>query len=90
MDTTVILAQPRVSRLRADAVYVQNRRCGERVTGSRFFKCNSWRGDPLFLAYGWGNLAKKETYPTARFFAQNLLLLYIEIIPYREMGSRLL
>ena len=30
MDTTVILAQPRVSRLRADAVYVQNRGCGER------------------------------------------------------------
>ena len=28
MDTTVILAQPRVSRLRADAVYVQKRAAG--------------------------------------------------------------
>ena len=27
MDTTVILAQPRVPRLRADAVYVANRAC---------------------------------------------------------------
>ena len=37
MDTTVILAQPRVPRLRADAVYVANRAppgCRGRVPGS--------------------------------------------------------
>ena len=31
MDTTVILAQPRVSRLRADAVYVDGRASAEIV-----------------------------------------------------------
>ena len=33
MDTTVILAQPRVSRLRADAVYVEKRALREAPAG---------------------------------------------------------
>ena len=48
--SAVILAQPRVSRLRADAVYVDQRR----PTGARpgtvqivDFKAQVWRGDPL-------------------------------------------
>ena len=60
MDTTVIQPQPRVSRLRADAVYVDWRAAGSErkieVTNPGVS-----REAALFLAYGWGNLAKKET-----------------------------
>ena len=51
VDTTVILAQPRVSRLRADAVYVEKRACvGEFQIEVKHSGVS--REPPLFLAYG--------------------------------------
>ena len=60
MDTTVILAQPRGSRLRADAVYVA---CVGLVSGlGRHprasaeildYEAQVWRGDPPFWRLTW-------------------------------------
>ena len=47
----------------------------ERVTGSRFFKCNSWREDPLFSGLRIGEFSEKRDLsvgeiwaPKSRFF----------------------
>ena len=48
MDTTVILAQPRVSRLRADAVYVDCSGSRGRIPRSMESIRDSWRGRRLW------------------------------------------
>ena len=50
MDTTVILAQPRVPRLRAAVVYVDSWACLVAFRDPGFISVNCWRGDPLVVA----------------------------------------
>ena len=59
MDTTVILAQPRVSRLRADAVYVLWRGCGER-TENRGNKYGRFARGPPFSGLRIGEFSEKK------------------------------
>ena len=48
VDTTVILAQPRGSRLRADAVYVHRSGSGRRTVDRGFYITIFSRGPPFF------------------------------------------
>ena len=63
--TTVILAQPRVSRLRAAVVYVLWRawRAAADIVD---FQMPVWRGPPLFLVSLYCSNNKKETYRELR------------------------
>ena len=90
MDTTVILAQPRVSRLRADAVYVASRGSPGRTLdrGKAFGRIS--RAPPFFIVFDWPNDAKKRRISSRDLGAQNLFLLSIEILAYYAVGSRLL
>ena len=65
MDTTVILAQPRVSRLRAAVIYVDDRAPGA-AADILDFQMPVWRGPPLFLVSLYCSNNKKETYRELR------------------------
>ena len=65
MDTTVILAQPRVSRLRADAVYVDRSGSVRASAGEPRIldlRMGIFRGDPQKSSLPWRNLEKKDPY----------------------------
>ena len=99
--TTVILAQPRVSRLRADVIYVDSRGMVGHAwawLGIRgnpgFSNANIFRRPPkiapnLFSGYTekCGKSAKKWGIGRRDLASQIAVLLYTEIIPYRDLGS---
>ena len=57
MDTTVILAQPRVSRLRADAVYVDRSGSVRGTLDPGFSSARLARGPPRSVLFYWANSA---------------------------------
>ena len=99
--TTVILAQPRVSRLRAAAIYVHSSgMLGQRwawlgIRGNPgFSNANIFRRPPkiapnLLSRYTekCGKSAKKWGIGRRDLASQIAVLLYTEIIPYRDLGS---
>ena len=87
MDTTVILAQPRVSRLRAAVVYVDGSGCAGHPRKCRILECQNFPGPPFFIVFFWPNDAKKRRISSRDLGAQNLFLLSIEIMAYYALGS---
>ena len=90
VDTTVILAQPRVSRLRAAAGYVDHRGKPGRIPDPAFSNAGFARAPLFFIVFYWPNDAKKRRISSRDLGAQNLFLLSIEIMAYYAVGSRLL
>ena len=91
MDTTVILAQPRVSRRRADVVYVDRRGNVRPSAEIQVKHSGEFRGPPpFFIVFYWPNEAKKRRISSRDLRAQNLFLLSIKILAYYALGSRLL
>ena len=91
MDTTVILAQPRVSRLRAEAVYVDDRGS----TGLHRANARSWicfcpfgATTPLIHGFLLGKQCAFIPYTCERFGSSDPLFSTVQIITYYNLLSR--